>query len=130
MHSFVRAKVFGFIATRCTYALTGMGASERAWAVTMMIKSSTCNSLTGLRVEKLLTSFTSDKLNKVRMHCRETEKLNYVNAGTLWRDKDELFNLKLDTFGVDPHTINDTPTCPKRVVCCWIKKTGGISAER
>ena len=50
---FDRTEVFGFIATRYTSALTGIGASERAWAITKKVKSSTRNSLQGPTVETL-----------------------------------------------------------------------------
>ena len=122
LYSFGRTEVFGFIATRFTSALTGMCASERAWAVTKKIKSSTHNSLQGLKVEKLSIIFTSYKLNKVRMHRREMEKLNCVNAKALWGDEDERFNLELENYSVDLDAINETPTCPKRVFRCWIEK--------
>ena len=122
LYSFGRTEVFGFIATRCTSALTGMGASERAWAVTKKIKSSTRSRLKGPKAEKLSIISTSYKLNKVRMHRREMEKLNCVHAGALWGDEDECFNLELENFGVDLDAINDTPTCPKRVFHCWIEK--------
>ena len=112
---FDRTEVFGFIATRYTSALTGIGASERAWAVTKKVKSSTRNSLQGPTVGKRSIISTSHKLNKVRMHRREMEKPNRVNAGALWGDEDERFNLELENFGVDLDAINDNPTFPKRV---------------
>ena len=39
----------------------------------------------------------------------------------MWGDEDECFNLKLENFGVEIDTRNDTPTCLKRVICCCIK---------
>ena len=75
--------MFGFITTICISNLTGIDASKRTWAVTKKIKSSTHNKLKEPKVENLSIISTSYKLNKARMHCREMEKLNCVNAGTL-----------------------------------------------
>ena len=58
------------------------------------------------------------------MHCKEIEKLNCMNAGELWGDQDEHFNLELENFGVDLDAINDTPTCLKRIFCYWTEKWG------
>ena len=113
LYSFGRTEVFGFIATRFTSALTGMGASERAWAVTKTIESSTCNILKGPKVRKLSTISSPYKLTKARMHCKEIEKLNYMNTGELWRDEAEPLNLELEKFGVDIDV-----TCPKKVFRC------------
>jgi hypothetical protein len=49
------------------------------------------------------------------MHRREIEKLNCVNAGELWGNKDEHLNMELDNYGVDLDAIKETPTCLKRV---------------
>ena len=62
-YSFGRTEVFCFIVTRCTSALTGMSASERVWAVTKNIQSSTHNHLKGPKVEKLSIISTSYRLN-------------------------------------------------------------------
>jgi hypothetical protein len=51
------------------------------------------------------------------------EKPNRVNAGALWGDEDERFNLELENFGVDLDAVNETPICTKRMFRCWIEKS-------
>ena len=74
-----RTEVIGYVATRSTSDVTGMGASERAWAVTKKIKSSQRTKLGSDKVEKIsIISTKIQMLEKVAGDpklCREKMEL-------------------------------------------------------
>jgi hypothetical protein len=59
------------------------------------------------------------------------EKLKCVNAGALWGDEGERFNLELENFGVGLDAINNTSKyLPEKGVLLLNQEMRGTSAER
>jgi hypothetical protein len=121
MYSRGRTSVMGYLAPRATAAVTGMGASERAWATTKLIRTSRRARLGGGKIEKLTVVSSTYKLNKARIKRQELEKLTCTSRDALWGEEDESFDLALTTFGVNVGAIRNTPTVPVRLFHCWIE---------
>ena len=115
------AKVLGFIAPRVTSPGVGMGAAERGWGVTKIIKSGSRSHLGADKVEKLSIISTTHKLETARIKRKSLELIDCKHKYALWGDEDAAFDLGLDKFGVDIEAINSTPTCPRQIFRCWFE---------
>ena len=110
LYSRGRTEVLGYVGPRCTSALTGMGASERAWACTKKIMTISRGSLHGDKVERLSVVSTTYKLDKARIRQKKLEDIECSSRDAVWGDDDENVDLALEQFGMDGSKLRDMPT--------------------
>ena len=108
-HGMGRTVIMGYSAPRCTAAVTSLGASERAWATTKLIRTSHRSSLGGNKIEKPTVVSSAYKLNKARIKRQQMEKLDCISRDVLWGEEDKMFNIELANFGVNVGAIINTP---------------------
>ena len=84
LYSRGRTEVLGYVAPRCTSAMTGMGASERAWACTKKIMTVSRGRLLGDKIERLSVVSTTYKLDKTRIRQKQLEEIECSSRDAVW----------------------------------------------
>ena len=85
-YSFHHTTILGFVGCRVTSKSLGIGAAERSWAGTKVIKHSKRANLGGESIEKRSILYTSARMSEARVKNRELEKIDAGPSGMFGDD--------------------------------------------